>query len=138
VSSTYKHQLEDDGVVRGNDISVPSHFQHTAGFTFRFGGKDTDGDGVLDKYDECPDLPGLKELNGCPDTDGDGVIDPLDECPFEAGSPELKGCPDSDGDGIADHQDACPEVPGLAQFNGCPRSEEHTSELQSRENLVCR
>lgn len=120
VSSTYKHQLEDDGVVRGNDISVPSHFQHTAGFTFRFGGKDTDGDGVLDKYDECPDLPGLKELNGCPDTDGDGVIDPLDECPYEAGSPELNGCPDSDGDGIADHQDACPEVPGLAQFNGCP------------------
>lgn len=125
LSSTYKYQFEDGqeelySFERGNDISVPSHLQHMAGFTFRFGGKDTDGDGVLDKYDECPELPGLVELNGCPDTDGDGIIDPEDDCPFEAGLPEHNGCPDSDGDGIPDHQDACPDVPGLVEFNGCP------------------
>ena len=125
LSSTYKHQFEDGqedlhSFERGNDVSVPSHLQHMAGFTFRFGGKDTDGDGVLDRYDDCPDLPGLVELNGCPDSDGDGIIDPEDDCPFEAGLPEFNGCPDSDGDGIPDHQDACPDVPGLVEFNGCP------------------
>src|SRR5690606_39426320 len=35
------------------------------------------------------------------------------------------------GDALRD-----PEGPGLAELR--PRSEEHTSELQSRENLVCR
>src|SRR5690606_41411175 len=33
----------------------------------------------------------------------------------------------------ADH----PDLPGKAMNIGCGRSEEHTSELQSRENLVC-
>lgn len=120
LSTTYKKQFNEDGVARAQDASVPSHFQHMAGFSFRFGGKDTDGDGVLDKYDECPELAGKKELNGCPDTDGDGIIDPKDECPYEAGLPELKGCPDKDGDSVPDHQDACPDVPGLPEFNGCP------------------
>lgn len=120
ISSTYKKQFEDDDVVRANDISVPSHLQHMAGITFRFGGKDTDGDGILDKYDECPEVFGLKEFNGCPDSDGDGIPDHLDNCPFEAGPAEFNGCPDTDGDGIPDINDECPEVPGLAQFNGCP------------------
>src|SRR5690606_40123282 len=31
-----------------------------------------------------------------------------------------------------------PNGPGLVMVNVPPRSEEHTSELQSRENLVCR
>jgi hypothetical protein len=41
-------------------------------------------------------------LNGCPDTDGDGIADKDDECPNEAGPVSLKGCPDTDGDGVAD------------------------------------
>src|SRR5690606_8119489 len=69
LSSTYKYSF-DEG--RTPNIDVPSHLQHIAGVTFRFGGKDTDGDGILDKYDECPEIPGLKQFNGCPDTDGDG------------------------------------------------------------------
>jgi len=117
VSSTYKHSFDDS---RTPNVDVASHLQHIAGVTFRFGGKDTDGDGVLDKYDDCPEVFGLKEFNGCPDTDGDGIIDELDECPFEFGLAEFNGCPDRDGDGIPDQQDACPDVPGLPQFNGCP------------------
>lgn len=120
LSSTYKHQLEDDGVVRANDVSVPTHLQHVAGVSFRFGGKDTDGDGILDKYDECPELFGLKEFNGCPDSDKDGIPDHLDQCPFEFGDAAMNGCPDSDGDGIPNHEDACPDEPGLKEFNGCP------------------
>jgi hypothetical protein len=38
---------------------APSHFQHTASY-FKFGGKDTDGDGIYDKDDACPDVAGLK------------------------------------------------------------------------------
>jgi len=88
------------------------HFQHSLGLAFRFGGKDTDGDGISDKKDACIDVPGLKEFNGCPDTDGDGIKDSDDACPDVAGLATLNGCPDTDGDGIADSKDACPTVKG--------------------------
>jgi hypothetical protein len=35
---------------------------------------------------------GLAALNGCPDTDGDGIADKDDACPEVAGL-ALKGCP---------------------------------------------
>jgi outer membrane protein OmpA-like peptidoglycan-associated protein len=85
-----------------------------------FGGTDSDGDGIYDKDDECPETPGLPEFNGCPDSDGDGIEDRMDACPNEAGLAEFDGCPDTDGDGIADPNDDCPEVSGLAELNGCP------------------
>ena len=99
---------------------VPSVFQNSAGLTFKFGGKDTDNDGIYDRDDACPEVAGLKEFQGCPDTDGDGLQDKEDECPEVAGTKEMKGCPDTDGDGIADKNDECPEVAGLATLNGCP------------------
>ena len=102
------------------DMNIRSHFQHTAGITFQFGGKDTDGDGIYDKDDACPEVAGLKQFNGCPDTDGDGIIDGTDACPDVFGLAALNGCPDTDGDGIADKDDACPNVKGLASFKGCP------------------
>ncbi len=79
---------------------------------------DSDGDGIKDELDDCPNVAGLAQFNGCPDTDGDGVIDKNDECPEEAGP--VDGCPDGDGDGVADIKDDCPEVAGLSQFKGCP------------------
>jgi outer membrane protein OmpA-like peptidoglycan-associated protein len=112
--STYKQSFED---VRED---MPSHMQHFAGLTFKFGGKDTDGDGIYDKDDACPDVAGLKQFNGCPDTDGDGIADKDDACPDVAGPVEFQGCPDTDGDGIADKDDACPQVAGLKSLNGCP------------------
>ncbi|WNM19543.1 OmpA family protein [Flavobacterium capsici] len=112
--ATYKYSFED------NRADMPTHMQHFAGLTFKFGGKDTDGDGIYDKDDACPDVAGLKQFNGCPDTDGDGIADKDDACPDVAGPAEFNGCPDTDGDGIADKDDACPEVAGLKQFNGCP------------------
>ena len=54
---------------------------------------DVDGDGMGNKEDKCPDVPGLKELMGCPDGDLDGVADAEDNCPEEAGTKESKGCP---------------------------------------------
>ena len=83
-------------------------------------GKDIDGDGVKDKKDKCPNVPGLKEFNGCPDTDRDGIEDSKDFCPKKAGLKKFKGCPDSDGDGFSDKEDLCPNLFGLEAYNGCP------------------
>ncbi len=90
------------------------------GLNFNLGGKDTDGDGVKDKDDLCPEVAGLEQFNGCPDTDGDGIQDSEDKCPNEAGLAKFNGCPDSDGDGFIDAEDMCPNEAGLEQFNGCP------------------
>ncbi len=99
---------------------VQDHFQHSVGLVFKFGGTDTDGDGIFDKDDACPEVAGLKEFNGCPDTDNDGIKDSDDACPEVAGLAALNGCPDTDGDGIADKDDACPTVKGIKANNGCP------------------
>ncbi|MFV0540700.1 MAG: DUF5723 family protein [Aestuariibaculum sp.] len=86
--------------------------------------KDRDGDGVINKLDSCPKVPGPAENNGCPwqDTDSDGVFDNEDNCIETAGPVENNGCPwgDKDNDGILDNIDKCPEIPGLEAFSGCP------------------
>lgn len=85
---------------------------------------DTDGDGLLDPDDACPNEPGPVENKGCPDTDrdGDGIVDRLDACPDDAGPVENQGCPDSDrdGDGVVDRLDNCPDEFGPAENQGCP------------------
>jgi outer membrane protein OmpA-like peptidoglycan-associated protein len=111
VESKYKHTF---------DSNIVQHFQHSAGIIFKFGGTDTDGDGVYDNDDACPEVFGLAEFNGCPDSDNDGVIDSKDACPNVAGLATLNGCPDADGDGIADKDDACPNAKGSKANNGCP------------------
>jgi len=117
---TYKKSFGDRTYADGVTPDAPSYTQYSAGLTFKFGAKDTDGDGVYDKDDACPDVAGLKQFNGCPDTDADGIEDSKDKCPTVAGTAEFQGCTDGDGDGVADPDDACPTVAGLKQFNGCP------------------
>ena len=107
----YHHGFQKNGT---------DYFQHSAGIVIKFGAKDTDKDGIPDNKDACPEVPGLKEFNGCPDTDGDGIPDKDDACPQVKGPKEFNGCPDTDGDGIPDKDDACPEVAGPKKFNGCP------------------
>jgi OOP family OmpA-OmpF porin len=88
---------------------------------------DSDGDGVPDDLDQCPNTPkGVKvDGDGCPlDTDGDGVPDYLDKCPNTPKGVKVdkEGCPlDSDGDGVPDHLDECPDTPKGATVNsvGC-------------------
>ena len=88
--------------------------------------KDTDGDGVVDTEDACPDVAGLASLQGCPDGDGDGIADKDDKCPTEAGTAKYNGCPipDTDGDGVNDEEDKCPTVAGVRANNGCPEIKE--------------
>ncbi|EJL76089.1 OmpA family protein [Chryseobacterium populi] len=106
----------------GDKSTVANFWQASASLLFRFGNRDRDKDGILDKDDLCPDTPGLPEFQGCPDKDGDGVPDKDDQCPDVAGPVENGGCPwpDTDGDGVIDKDDACPTVAGPAENNGCP------------------
>ena len=106
------------------------------GFTYWFGSNDSDGDGVPNAYDACPDvaedIDGFKDNDGCPDpdNDGDGVADVDDACPDQPedrdGFEDSDGCPepDNDGDGVADGRDGCPEEPedrdGFEDDDGCP------------------
>ncbi len=114
------------------------------GFVFEPPAFDSDGDGVPDPEDHCPNTPGIRSSgqgqNGCPlDTDGDGIPDIEDACPLVKGprtkDPRTNGCPplvdhppppeDRDNDGIPNVEDACPDVPGERHpedpsRHGCP------------------
>jgi len=89
--------------------------------------KDSDGDGVIDSKDSCPNTPSGVAVNsiGCPlDSDGDGVTDDNDSCPNTPRGVQVgtNGCPlDSDGDGVTDDKDRCPNTPRGAAVNseGC-------------------
>jgi OOP family OmpA-OmpF porin len=90
--------------------------------------KDSDGDGVPDGIDQCPDTPkgAVVDAVGCPiDSDGDGVPDGIDQCPNtpKGAVVDAKGCPiDSDGDGVPDGIDKCPNTPPGTPVDatGCP------------------
>ncbi len=106
------------------------------GMTWFFGSVDSDGDGIPNGEDDCPDaaedMDGFQDGDGCPDldNDGDGIPDANDRCPDLAedvdGFQDNDGCPepDNDGDGIADSVDRCPDtaedVDGFQDDDGCP------------------
>ena len=93
---------------------------------------DSDGDGLKDDIDDCPDEPedmdGFEDFDGCPelDNDKDGILDDVDQCPLEAedkdGFEDEDGCPDPDNDkdGILDVEDECPVEAGIPEKKGCP------------------
>ena len=112
ISSSYRN---------ADERKAYKHFQHVIGVSIKLGSLDSDGDGISDKNDECPDVPGLEEFAGCPDTDGDGIADKDDQCPDQPGTKDMNGCPDSDGDGVNDNIDECPDQAG--SISGCPDSD---------------
>lgn len=111
---------------------VNNNFHVSVGLTWVFGGgkpADTDGDGILDLRDRCPDTPKgalVDKHDGCPwDIDGDGVMEGLDQCASTTqGWPvDDKGCPlDTDLDAVPDGADACPDTPkgAVVDSRGCP------------------
>ncbi len=108
-----------------NNKQADLHFGVRFGMPYKKEKKtDADGDGIYDKEDECPTIPGVARYKGCPvpDRDGDGVNDEEDKCPDEPGLARYQGCPipDTDGDGLNDEIDECPNEPGSGQFKGCP------------------
>ena len=68
---------------------------------------DTDGDGLLNSSDACPNQGGIVGANGCPlDSDGDGVVDNDDKCPNKG----------DQGYGLA--PTGCPLAPGTLVIGG--------------------
>ena len=117
--------LDDKSIGTNNDM----FYYAAAGFSFSFfADEDSDGDGVIDKKDMCPDTPeGIKvDKNGCPlDSDNDGVPDYKDKCPNTPRGVQVDshGCPlDSDNDGVPDYKDICPDTPAGVKVDdlGCP------------------
>lgn len=110
-------------------VSIGLHFGHGAQRRPE-PAKDSDGDGVVDAADQCPNTaPGTPvDANGCAlppaDGDGDGVTDDNDLCPDTPAGQTVnaQGCPnDADSDGVIDDRDRCPNTtPGVAvDVNGC-------------------
>lgn len=103
---------------------------------FGFGGRDRDGDDIVDRRDSCPrqaeDIDRFQDADGCPDidNDGDGIPDEYDMAPNAAedldGYQDGDGIPDwdNDGDGIPDRDDYCPDQPedfdNHRDEDGCP------------------
>ena len=105
--------------------SQNAHFHSGLNFVVNYKDKklkDRDGDGIIDKLDDCPDDFGLEVFAGCPDRDLDSIPDKTDNCPDELGPKENSGCPwgDKDADYILDNVDECPDVPGPKENKGCP------------------
>lgn len=119
-----------DGVhFAGNPDQTDWYFSGGLNLVFNLGNKvpvDSDGDGVNDRKDGCPDLAGVAANNGCPgDRDGDGIYDKDDRCPDTKGVFAQQGCPppaDRDQDGVPDLEDFCPDVKGTTGNKGCPPS----------------
>lgn len=115
-----------------------TNFGVSLGVSYMLGSKpipDSDGDGILENRDRCPDTPSGAQVDGtgCPsDSDGDGVPDGVDRCANTApgASVNATGCTqDSDGDNIADGLDRCPDTEAgvLVDPNGCPKDSDGDS-----------
>lgn len=85
---------------------------------------DTDRDGLIDRYDNCPevanldqadsDLDGLGDAcDGGTDTDSDGIPDEADNCQLLSNPDQTDG----DGDGVGDRCDNCPDDPNPDQLD---------------------
>jgi OOP family OmpA-OmpF porin len=124
---------DGEGIASGCTSNDNQLWYISAGLTWYPGKcKDSDGDGVCDNKDRCPDTPDccIVDEFGCPkDSDGDGVCDGCDKCPDtpKCAVVDAKGCPkDSDGDGVWDGCDKCPGTRDccVVDENGCPKDED--------------
>ncbi len=96
---------------------------------------DTDGDGVPDDVDNCPDIANTDQKddvhpNGigdaCDDPDNDNVFDDVDNCPDIANTDQKDdvhpngvgdACDDPDNDNVFDDVDNCPDIANTDQVN---------------------
>jgi hypothetical protein len=85
--------------------------------------QDTDGDGIADGYDDCPEVEGYstEDVLGCPDFDMDGYGDPVDGTDWNPTDPTQWS--NIDGDQYGDNPlgtspDDCVEVAGYSSEGG--------------------
>lgn len=166
-----KYPLTDNLTVRG-ELRVVHNSDHSltnylalAGLQYSFGSPeqgsyepepapvqqpltpaDTDGDGVVDANDRCPNTPAGWEvgMDGCPlDADKDKVPNSIDECPnTPMGQPVgANGCPmDDDKDGVINVNDKCPATPAseVVDDKGCTKTVTiaKTEKIEEKINIV--
>nr|AAT70744.1 OmpA [Riemerella anatipestifer] len=115
--------------IQGDYVSTPvdksrlaNFWQASASLNFRFGNRDKDKDGVLDKDETCSETPGLPEFQGWPKPEGDGVPEKKKDCPEGAGPVETHGCPwpKTNKDGVLEKAVVCVNVAAPAENTGCP------------------
>ena len=139
--------IRDDWYDQGSPLTWSGTFTLEPGFyglihfyefqgTLTFGsgceaGTDTDGDGVDDCDDGCPEDPFKSAPGDCGcgvedlDSDKDGVADCNDGCPTDPNKtdPGTCGCgvsdEDSDGDGSPECIDNCPDDPNKSEPGNC-------------------
>lgn len=88
-----------------DDDDDPCTYDHCSGGTcvHEDTGLDSDGDGVCDAGDNCPDIPNANQANA----DGDAWGNLCDLCPNDFDTDQSQQ--DRDGDGRGDSCDACPD-----------------------------
>ena len=131
----FRADFRDNGVIAEqvdlddsdlDDIDTDSEWENTwelsGGISFFFGG------------------PAYEEPEPIGDSDGDGVLDDRDQCPNTTPGTRVDstGCPvplDSDGDGVTDDRDQCPNTPAGTQVDssGCPIPEEPAACVDGRD-----
>ncbi len=101
--ASFRWEIRGDRLFDDNDLVEGEDLHRTYGLIGISWGlgpshRDSDGDGVTDRRDDCPDTPpgAVVDEHGCPkDSDGDGVFDGIDKCPdTPKGTPvRPDGCP---------------------------------------------
>jgi hypothetical protein len=131
-SGSFSIALENDLIDEGDenieiDISSSGNFlflNPQLSITIIDDDIDSDGDGIADVIDNCPQVVNSDQN----DLDSDGLGDLCDNCP-ETSNPfqeDMDGdgsgdvCSDQDNDGIFDSEDECPEESGTIENSGCP------------------
>lgn len=123
----FRHLIVPDRTEAG----ATSDFEGAAGVAFRFGGSSSDKakgpTGTGKRVEVAENQPPLKPT--ATDSDGDGIDDAQDQCPNQAEDRDAfqddDGCTDldNDGDGIVDSADQCPDEPetknGFQDDDGC-------------------
>ncbi|MFC1475760.1 thrombospondin type 3 repeat-containing protein [Candidatus Zixiibacteriota bacterium] len=104
-------------IFMNDDQPIPVNHAGDPGFTFNKGvitiqditQYDSDGDGVADSVDNCPETPNSGQEN----SDADSLGDACDNCPEVDNFDQMN----SDADDLGDACDNCPEVDNLDQLN---------------------
>jgi predicted MPP superfamily phosphohydrolase len=90
-------------------------FGISIGVNYHIGKRRNNNNKTADYNDFC-----ITETGSLLDKDHDGIPDRDDACPYIPGTVYSRGCPDADGDGIPDYADSAMYIPGVERLAGRP------------------